>query len=195
MLFAIVPVLWAACLLLTLQVAGGQQQIQLTKEFVDTLLQVLSPLCKNELESALGSALVDGISEVCKNEIQEVFLRHAPNDVYADGSAKLPQATAADDNDNDNDNPFAQKKTSKQDAPPPFINPVYSIAIFLAIFFSAIGGLVYYVHVTRSSLPAAKPKKLSKKKVQYVHQLRMLCYALYNSYLLVSLCCLTIVVL
>jgi len=150
----------ALCLLFSLETSRGQQQIQLTKEFVDTLLQVLSPLCKNELESALGSALVDGISEVCKSEIQEIFMKHAPTDAFMGGPAGSQQQAA--------ESPFAApRSTTKKDKKqsPPLINPVYSIAIFVAIFFSVIGGLAYYVHSSRSALPAIKPKKLSKKKV------------------------------
>jgi len=165
-MFRIISIVWAACLFLALNnITRGQQQIQLTKEFVDTLLQVLSPMCKNELESALGSALVDGISEVCKIEIQEIFMKHAPSDAFTGGSPiDSQQATE--------DNPFAAPRTSstkkdkKQNNPPPLLNPVYSIAIFVAIFFSVIGGLIYYVNSTRSALPVTKPKKLSKKKVR-----------------------------
>jgi hypothetical protein len=154
-MFAIALMLWALCLLISSEISRGQQQIQLTKEFVDTLLQVLSPLCKNELESALGSALVDGISEVCKSEIQEIFMKHAPNDVFVGG---LPES-----------DPFAAPKPKKgRKQAPPLLNPVYSIVIFVAIFFTVIGGLAYYVHNTRSAQPSTKPKKLSKKKVRSV---------------------------
>jgi hypothetical protein len=173
-MFAIALMLWAICLLISSEISRGQQQIQLTKEFVDTLLQVLSPLCKNELESALGSALVDGISEVCKSEIQEIFMKHAPNDVFMGGPAESQQSA---------ENPFAAPKpTSKKGRKqaPPLLNPVYSIAIFVAIFFTVIGGLAYYVHNTRSAQPSTKPKKLSKKKVRSVqpHAHIMLDYTL-----------------
>lgn len=49
-----------------------QQTIQLTREAVEALLQVFSPPCKLEVESALSSQTTD-ISDECKYEIQRAF--------------------------------------------------------------------------------------------------------------------------
>mmetsp|Transcript_24471 Transcript_24471/g.40784 ORF Transcript_24471/g.40784 Transcript_24471/m.40784 type:complete len:81 (+) Transcript_24471:3-245(+) len=46
-----------------------QQQITLTREYVDALMQVISPTCSEELEAALTAQ--QEISQECRVEIQQ----------------------------------------------------------------------------------------------------------------------------
>lgn len=136
-----------------------QQTVQLTREMVDALLQVLSPTCKMEMEAALGSQ--GDISDECKYEIQRTMGSFQNNgfDAPVDSGESMNQEETFD----------APKPKKTKAAPastaPPAVSPVLYIVGFVVAFFAGIAGLVVYLNKQRANIETVKPKKLSKKKV------------------------------
>ena len=140
-----------------------QQTIQLTREMVDALLQVLSPPCKSEMEAALGAQIE--ISDECKYEIQRT-MQSFQNSANGVGEA----ASQQEFEDPMNSEPAAPRqpraRAPKAEAVAPGVSPVYAIMGFVVVFFGLIAGLVAYVNSKRAGIVPVKPKKLSKKKVK-----------------------------
>lgn len=136
-----------------------QQTVQLTREMVDALLQVLSPVCKLEMEAALGSQ--GEISDECKYEIQRTMASFQNNGFDA------PVDPAEGSFAEDTFEPPKPKKAaaSASNTPPGGVSPVVYIVGFVVAFFAAIGGLIVFVNKQRANGIPLKPKKLSKKKV------------------------------
>ena len=140
-------------LVATLSLAQQPQQVTLTKEIVDNLLQVLSPACKAELEAAIESH--GDISNECKMEIQGALQEFGPNggngDVASEGSE---------------DGAPPQQEHAAKAPPKHWVHPAIGIAIFVVI--SAVGVAFAVIHINKQlgdPNAAKKPKKLSKKKV------------------------------
>ena len=140
---------------------NSQQQV-LTTEFIETLFQILSPVCKNELETALGSK--GDITNQCKEEIQNAIMEYGPERAFVKSNSNLMNNVETEEdafiNNNNKPNIPSQNISS-----PPLINPVYSIAIFVLIVSAITVGLIYCINLQRKTLPISKPKKISKKKV------------------------------
>lgn len=141
-----------------------QQTVQLTREMVEALLQVLSPPCKMEMEAALGSQ--GEISDDCKYEIQRSMASFQNNGF--DAPVDPVDHNGADESF---DAP-KPKKAAPGAATPPAVSPVVYIVGFVVAFFAVIAGFVVYVNKQRANVEHVKPKKLSKKKVRKrsVHQ-------------------------
>jgi dipeptide/tripeptide permease len=134
-----------------------QQTVQLTREMVDALLQVLSPTCRVEMEGALGSQME--ISDECKYEIQRT-LASFQNNGQQENDFQGKEAE-----------PPRKAPASPKAASPPAggMSPLVYIFGFVAVAIAGVAGLVVYVNGQRGAAPAApKPKKLSKKKVRYM---------------------------
>lgn len=143
---------------------NSQQQV-LTTEFIETLFQILSPVCKNELETALGSK--GDITNQCKEEIQNAIMEYGPERAFAKTNVNHMSSNGDTEEDvfmNNNNKPNTIPSQNIS-SPAPSINPVYSIVIFVLIVFAIVGGLIYCINLQRKSLPISKPKKISKKKV------------------------------
>jgi hypothetical protein len=131
-----------------------QQTVQLTREMVDALLQVLSPTCRVEMEGALGSQME--ISDECKYEIQRT-LASFQNNGQQESDFRGEEAEP----------PRKAPAAAKAAAPPAGgVSPLVYIFGFVAAAIAGVAGLVMYVNGQRGAAPSApKPKKLSKKKV------------------------------
>lgn len=151
-LFSIVLIAIAICCPAAQQGEEQQHTVQLTREMVDTLLQVLSPNCRIEMEGALSSQLE--ISDECKYEIQRTLASFQSNQELADedgNSQPTPSST--------------KEPSAAKPAPVGGVSPTIYIFGFVTAAAAVVAGLVVYVNSNRTTPPAAKPKKLSKKKV------------------------------
>jgi len=138
----------------------------LTRESVEKLLEVLSFECRSEMESALAQQ--SEISMNCKLEIQQAIqeysipIQQAPQESTA-------ELTEEDDDLSDESEQKVNKESVQNDAKLKVkkeggISPIYSIIAFVIVFFGGIAAYVAVVIQTKGTLPAVKPKKLSKKK-------------------------------
>jgi hypothetical protein len=155
MLRILVVLLAALALQCAVSQLGDEQQhtVQLTREMVDALLQVLSPNCRTEMEGALSSQME--ISDECKYEIQRTLsaFQNSQGDAQ---STDQPAQTK----------PASQDTTSAtKSAAIGGVSPAVYIFGFVSAAVAAVGALVVYVNGHRSAIPASKTKKLSKKKV------------------------------
>lgn len=162
MYLRLIPLLIIAlsvCFVTAQQNEAEQQQhtVQLTREMVDALLQVLSPTCRVEMEGALGSQME--ISDECKYEIQRTLAAFQTNGGQGVGAV-------------DQEEPAQDQQQPRREAPStkPSTNGGVSPAVyvfgFVGVAVALVAGLVVYVNKQRQGLPAVKPKKLSKKKVR-----------------------------
>lgn len=148
-----------------------QQQVTLTREKLDQLLQLMTPICRTELEGALASQ--GQISTDCRAEIQSAFqtLGVDLEQAAEEGSAAPQEA------------PESRPRRSQQakaDAPEASAIPetaqssttILAIVAFLVALAAALGGYVVYVNSQRAADPEAvkKAKKLSKKKEEKLKQ-------------------------
>jgi hypothetical protein len=138
-----------------------QQTIQLTRESVEKLLQVLTPACKIEMEAALGSQVE--ISDECKIEIQRIVATFQTTGSDSDGEngrSRMRQTGQGE----------KKQKPGKASSAPPTknknVSPIFSIAAFVVSFVVVVAGLVMYINSKRAAQVVLKPKKLSKKKVR-----------------------------
>lgn len=126
-----------------------QQQVSLTRESVEQLLQVLSPTCRSEMEGALAAQT--DISDACKYEIQNALINFgvaAPSSGQGEDQS-LPQ----------NQPPRAAQATSSA-------NPVIYIIGFVVLLIAiAVALVVQRSKYLSEKAVFVKPKKLSKKKV------------------------------
>lgn len=154
------------------------QQVTLTREAIERLLQSLSSSCRQEVESAL--AVRGDVSDPCKMEIQEVLRHMNPADLgLPPQGAGEGEGLGADPGYEDGLNepdPFAGPSRPRRQptagANQGWMSPVVAIIIFVVIFFGASAGYVLYYNRTYGdvSAAAAKPKKLSKKKEEKLRQ-------------------------
>ena len=134
-----------------------QRTVQLTREMVEALLQVLSPTCRVEMEGALGSQ--SEISDECKFEIQRTLATFQQNGQQQD----IPEV--------ENEPASSRSKPKQQtvkEVPASGVSPVVYITGFVIAFFAGIAGLVVYINKKRGDTGPKKVKKLSKKKVSVV---------------------------
>jgi hypothetical protein len=160
---------WFGITILVISQAQNQQQSSttLTKNNVDALLEVLSATCRLEMEAALNTQAE--ITIECKEEIQEALISlNIPlgsGDQQQQQELQQQQQQQQQQQNQQQQNGPQGRKRNKQ-APSFFgISPIYSIALFVVLFISAIAGLVAYVNSQRASVAPKKVKKLSKKKV------------------------------
>eukprot|EP01038_Epipyxis_sp_PR26KG_P007550 gene7550-10289_t len=130
-----------------------QQTIQLNKDSIDSLLQVLQPRCRQELEDALTSQ--KDLSNDCKGEIQIALQQYnIPVGLGAEneegGSSSSTPLDEADQNYKPN--PYERpSKPSRGDKTPASL-------------------LIWFVNSQRSQFLVKKPKKISKKKEEKLRQ-------------------------
>ena len=144
-----------------------QRTIQLTREMVEGLLQVLSPPCKTEMEAALGSQTE--ITDECKYEIQSTLAAMQNPNGQASPDANHADQTQPPAEPAKKKEPRAKRQRTppaSASAPTSSVSPVLSIVGFVVVFFALVGALVVYVNKQKASVPVVKPKPLSKKKVR-----------------------------
>lgn len=141
-----------------------KKTITLGKDSVEALLQVLSPVCRQEMASALSSTTDKkesggDISIDCQVEIQAAIAEL--NTPYTEE----PEQPMTNKHRYESDRQH-QQQNSKRSAPKAAASDneskiVFQIIAFVVIIFAAVGGYVYSV---ASKMPA-NTRKLSKKKV------------------------------
>jgi len=124
--------------------APQAQEVTLNRETVELLLSVLSPNCREEMESAL-EANSGEMSIECQKEIE----------------SNLGQFRSNQDRNFIDESSENFKKNGK----PNDGNPLFWIVVFLVVFFSAIGIYIFVVNSFQEGGFSRKTKKLSKKKV------------------------------
>ena len=134
------------------------QQVALTREIVEGLLQVLTPTCRNELEAAIEAQQGTDLSDECKYEIQMNLQEMNPNS----GAPSPLEDGYEDDYQQPN-----EASSESNDPPKHIINPVVGIFLFVGALLGAIAFAVFYIN---SQVGDFKPKKISKKKVIVISQ-------------------------
>ena len=125
--------------------APQAQEVTLNRETVELLLSVLSPNCREEMESAL-EANSGEMSIECQKEIE----------------SNLGQFRSNQDRNFIDESSEHFKNNGKQNDG----NPLFWIVVFLVVFFSAIGIYIFVVNsFQEGGFSSRKTKKLSKKKV------------------------------
>lgn len=149
-----------------------QQQVTLTREAIERLLQLLSQNCRQEMESAL--AVQGDISDHCKGEVQEA-LKGFPADSFTAIPNQQGQQNAyqnAGENDFDNIEQQApeggRRRRAAANPSNSIVSPTVAIIAFVALLLGAVTGYVIYFNKVAAPVlnASAKPKKLSKKKVR-----------------------------
>lgn len=144
-----------------------QQQITLTRDAIERLLQSLTSNCRVEMEGALATQTQD-ISDPCKVEIQEALKLLSPQDFVNPGQYSPLSPDEAYDSPQNDEDPFAVPPSGRRTPTarsPGSVSPSMAIAAFVVTLIAAAVALIYY----RNSAPVDKSKspvkKLSKKKV------------------------------
>mmetsp|Transcript_23642 Transcript_23642/g.47713 ORF Transcript_23642/g.47713 Transcript_23642/m.47713 type:complete len:211 (-) Transcript_23642:3-635(-) len=162
-----------------------QQTLTLTREYIDSLLQVLTPACRMEMEGALASQTE--VSHECKMEIQQVMQRFQSDP----DAPKLPDQQQMPPTDADGNviPPTSGKaaRAAKRAAAAaaeagtsagtggevkPGTSPLVPIFLFVLALFGMGAALVMYVNAERKKAGTSfvRPKKLSKKKEEKMRQ-------------------------
>ena len=152
MFLPVIVLVLGVSLCLTLAQQGDERTVELTREMVDALLQVLSPPCRVEMEGALASQME--ISDECKFEIQRT-LASFQSGQNVETQEDFSNPTQAQDSAM----PAAAVQSSVG-------SPVIAIVVFIVVAIAAVAGCVVYVNSQRGDKSVLKPKKLSKKKVR-----------------------------
>eukprot|EP01039_Chlorochromonas_danica_P010538 gene10537-11675_t len=145
-----------------------QQQVTLTREKLEQLLQIMNPTCRTELENALASQ--GHISEDCRLEIQNAFMTLGIElDKADETSSGRPQQSQQQQ----------QQRQQQQQASAGGVNPeeidleqsrnttvpLIAIVGFVVLLFGGAGAYVVYRNSQIDpNVVSKKPKKLSKKK-------------------------------
>lgn len=137
----------------------------LTRENVEALFQVLSSVCRTELESALGAQAE--ISIECKEEIQSAMVSLNIPFGQQPPPADTPNLQQMDE-EQMFDQPPPKRSRAKQERKPQD-GVIYYVIGFVALFFAVVGGYIAYVNSIRGEV-VVKQKKLSKKKEEKLRQ-------------------------
>lgn len=149
------------------------QQIQMTQEIIEALWELLTPQCKTEMESALGSQ--GDISMECKIEVQGGLIQlGVMQDPRGQQQQQQQQQGSANGREEQQRSaPRAQQEPA--DNTPPVesaemtgtkMTTIASILGLVAILFGAAIAYVIY-HNQNQPAKEVKQKKLSKQKVSY----------------------------
>lgn len=145
---------------------GPQQQVTLTREKLEQLLQIMNPTCRTELENALASQ--GHISEDCRLEIQNAFMTLG---IELDKAEEASPGRAQQSQQQQQQ----QQQANAGGVRPEEVNleqsgnttvPLIAILGFVVLLFGGAGAYVVYRNSQIDpNVVSKKPKKLSKKKV------------------------------
>ena len=143
-----------AIVALARQAQQQPQQVALTREIVEGLLQVLTPNCRNELEAAIEAQQGIDLSDECKYEIQMNLQE------MGQGQGASQASPLQDGYEDEEVQPGST--TAPKDPPKPLVNPLVGIFLFVV---ALVGAVVFAVFHINGQVGDFKPKKISKKKV------------------------------
>jgi hypothetical protein len=137
----------------------NQQQQAMNQEVIEALWNLLTPQCKTEMESALGTK--SDISPQCKAEVQNGLI----------SLSVIPDPMKTEQQEGRRRDDGFQSQSQSKDTQIPSGSPSAgrnAIIAIVTLVVTLLGGVIGYVIYYNKQNPAgqeAKPKKLSRKKV------------------------------